>query len=922
MAGGVRVHNDSDSAVLVDDPDHTSLEDNNNNTNPDNNDDSNNNGENTGENGNNNGENGNTGDNGNNNGENGTTGENGNTGNNGDNGNTGGDNNGGDATGGNGTGGTGTGGDGTGGTGTGDGSGTGGTGGDGSGTGGDGGAAGDGGGGGAAGGDGGGAGGDGGGGGGDPVVLDLDGNGIELIRKDRSTVTFDLDHDGYRERTAWVGPHDGILVIDLAADGSAGPDSVIDQDRELVFTRWASGTTSDMAALRAVFDTNHNGKLDAGDARFSEFRIWIDANQNGRSDPGELKTLGELGIVSIDLQPHGSAVDLGDGGTRVNGFSSFTRADGTRGLAGDLTIGYDTNGFQAAATADGFRIDWQDGSSQRYFVAPDMNAGVSVDLSSNNYFAASGSNANDTFIGANGRANNVEAGLGDDYVVGGDQTDILMGDAGNDDLRSQAGRDLLIGGTGNDRLDGGAGADVLAGGTGSDIFILDGASVADAQSHAGFDRIVDYDRSSGAFNAAEGDRIDLSQILQGPYGSGQPLGTLVRAVQAGDGALLQVDADGAANGERWLTLARLEGVRFGDTVTIDLTGSGSGLQSISVLQPSTGDFSSDHSSDILWRTDAGALAIWDLSGTRITDTGNFQIGATVINADGPNWHILGTGDFDGDGHADVLWASDQGYTAVWELDGNQVKMQDALRSGANPVTRPDPSWHIAGSNDFDGDGKGDILWRTENGTLVIWEIEGTQLKSADYVNDGAEAIPAPGADWHIAGTDDFDGDGKADMLWRADSGTLVIWEMDGTRIKFGGYVNDGAQAVPAPGADWHIAGTADFDGDGKNDILWRTDSGMLAIWEMDGTRIKFGGYVNNGTDAVGAPGADWHVQQLGDYDGDGKNDILWRTDSGSLAIWEMDGTRVKFQGYVNNGIEAVGAPGPDWHIVKPDYYMM
>jgi hypothetical protein len=148
----------------------------------------------------------------------------------------------------------------------------------------------------------------------EPVALDLNGDGIELIRRDRSAVTFDLDHDGYRERTAWVGRHDGMLVIDLAANGSAGPDGKIDQDREIVFTRWSSTATSDMAALREVFDTNHNGMLDVGDARFSEFRIWIDANQNGRTDPGELKTLAELGIQSIDLQPHGSAIDIGDAG--------------------------------------------------------------------------------------------------------------------------------------------------------------------------------------------------------------------------------------------------------------------------------------------------------------------------------------------------------------------------------------------------------------------------------------------------------------------------------------------------------------------------------------------------------------------------------------------------------------------------------
>ena len=499
---------------------------------------------------------------------------------------------------------------------------------------------------------------------------------------------------------------------------------------------------------------------------------------------------------------------------------------------------------------------------------------------------------------------------------------LTLGNAGDNAVTGGAGNDTLIAFGGNDILSGLGAADVLVGGAGADTFMFNWAAVTDTLSGAGFDRIADYDRSAGAFNAGEGDRIDLSQILAGAYAAGQPVGSLVRVFQAGSGALLQVDTDGAANGANWVTVARLEGVRFGDTVDVRLSGSAPDVR-LAVQRPSATDYSADHTSDLLWRTDSGALAIWDLNGTRIESGDFFRIGPSIINADGPDWQILGTGDFDGDGHADVLWASDGGYAAVWEMDGNQIKAQDCLRSGANPITRPDPSWHIVGSNDFDGDGKGGMLWRTASGALAIWELDGTQLKSAGYVNDGFNAIPAPGADWHVAATDDFDGDGKADILWRTNSGSLAVWEMDGTQIKVAGYVNNGTAAVGAPGADWHIAGTADFDGDGKSgDILWRTDSGSLAIWLMNGTAIKSAGYVNNGAAAVGAPGPDWHIERLGDYDGDGKNDLLWRTDLGSLAIWEMNGTAIKFAGYVNNGVEAVGAPGPDWHIVKPDYYLM
>ena len=57
-----------------------------------------------------------------------------------------------------------------------------------------------------------------------------------------------------------------------------------------------------------------------------------------------------------------------------------------------------------------------------------------------------------------------------------------------------------------------------------------------------------------------------------------------------------------------------------------------------------------------------------------------------------------------------------------------------------------------------------------------------------------------------------------------------------------------------PGPSWHIQGTGDFNGDGKSDILWQGDDGTPAIWFMDGMNFLSGG-------AAGSfnPGRDWHV---------------------------------------------------------------
>jgi 20S proteasome alpha/beta subunit len=198
--------------------------------------------------------------------------------------------------------------------------------------------------------------------GGSPVILDLDGNGIDIVPLGASSASFDMDGQTGREHTAWVGINDGLLALDLGADGRSGPDGVIDQSREIVFTQWSPGATSDMAALREVFDTNHNGTLDQGDARWSEFRIWQDANGDGISQSGEVKTLDALGIASIGLDPAGPSQGFSDGSS-IRGLASFTRTNGTTGAAGDVSLAYQGEQIAPADRMQAFHFDGITGSS-------------------------------------------------------------------------------------------------------------------------------------------------------------------------------------------------------------------------------------------------------------------------------------------------------------------------------------------------------------------------------------------------------------------------------------------------------------------------------------------------------------------------------------------------------------------------------
>ncbi|WP_245449534.1 beta strand repeat-containing protein [Rhizobium leguminosarum] len=175
-----------------------------------------------------------------------------------------------------------------------------------------------------------------------PILLDLNGDSHVDLRPLDSlgpSVSFDWDGDGVADETAWVGPQDGFLAIDLGADGISGGDGEIDQARELAFSAWNDDATSDLDGLRLVFDTNHDNILDLNDDRWSEFRVWRDLNQNGVSDAGELQTMTDAGIRLINLLPSSDGAQSFADGSMITGTSSYQTVDGTNQyLVGDAVL--------------------------------------------------------------------------------------------------------------------------------------------------------------------------------------------------------------------------------------------------------------------------------------------------------------------------------------------------------------------------------------------------------------------------------------------------------------------------------------------------------------------------------------------------------------------------------------------------------
>ena len=172
----------------------------------------------------------------------------------------------------------------------------------------------------------------------DPLALDLDGDGIETVATNGFTGTlFDHTGSGIRTATGWISADDGLLVRDINGNG------IIDNGTELFGdnTKLKNGGAAQhgFAAL-ADLDSNGDKVIDAKDAAFKELRVWRDINQDGISQNDELFTLQSLGIKSFNTAYTDTRQDLGNGNTLAQK-GSYTKADGTNAVMGDLELAVD-----------------------------------------------------------------------------------------------------------------------------------------------------------------------------------------------------------------------------------------------------------------------------------------------------------------------------------------------------------------------------------------------------------------------------------------------------------------------------------------------------------------------------------------------------------------------------------------------------
>ena len=228
-------------------------------------------------------------------------------------------------------------------------------------------------------------------------------------------------------------------------------------------------------------------------------------------------------------------------------------------------------------------------------------------------------------------------------------------------------------------------------------------------------------------------------------------------------------------------------------------------------------------------------------------------------------------DFNSDGRADVVSRDSSGRLWLYRGNGTGGFLGKTLAgSGWNSMTS------IVSPGDFSGDGRADILARNSAGALWLYRGNGTGGFSAGIqIGNGWNTMNA------IFGPGDFNNDGRIDLAARNAAGNLYLYFGNGTGGFFPGNVQIGngwntMNSIVAPG---------DFNGDGKVDLVARDAAGNLFLYRGDGGtgflgKVKIG----NGWNTMNS------ITANGDFNGDRKADLTARDASGRLFLYRGSGT--------------------------------
>jgi hypothetical protein len=164
----------------------------------------------------------------------------------------------------------------------------------------------------------------------DPVILNLNGGSVQTASLDGSSAYFDMQNNGQKVQTGWATAGEGMLVYDPTDSGTVTDDAAL---------------VGGFDALKAL-DSNSDGEINAGDAAWNSLKVWVDPTGTANFQSGELFSLSQLGITSINL--NGQQVNENSNGNEILVDSTFTYANGSTGDIAGVNLMFNPNAVNSS----------------------------------------------------------------------------------------------------------------------------------------------------------------------------------------------------------------------------------------------------------------------------------------------------------------------------------------------------------------------------------------------------------------------------------------------------------------------------------------------------------------------------------------------------------------------------------------------
>jgi hypothetical protein len=258
-------------------------------------------------------------------------------------------------------------------------------------------------------------------------------------------------------------------------------------------------------------------------------------------------------------------------------------------------------------------------------------------------------------------------------------------------------------------------------------------------------------------------------------------------------------------------------------------------------------------------------------------------------------------DIDNNGTGDLVFQ---------RANNGDIQIRQLAPNSTLAITGVGATWKVIGTGQFTADTSrkaGLLLQDSATGNLeVITGITGASPATVSVTTPLTLPMGVTTTGFTAITAGDFNGDAASDVLLQDNvSGNAQILFLNVNTGELIGQV-DSAATVTSPGMGWKAISSGDFNDDGKSDILWQNSTtGNTEVYLMNGSKIAT-------TGAALTPGVAFKAIGSGDFNNDGKSDIMFQNQTDfSAQIWTMNGA-VRTGMPINIAAPTVVTPGDNF----------